>query len=164
MFKKQNFAAYTLPVLLCIISIIISIFSNEIKQIIETMNIGNFLSVTCIVGAGVSISYSYYLRLKDKVIAIKKFRDLESVRMANHYNAIIKGYQSAFEDIQAKCKIWGDKKTAKSPIDEKNEAEDMKHQIKEILEYNESFKDWGIGNYGVSPMEQTFYQKKDYSK
>ena len=128
------------------------------------MNIGNFLSVTFIVGAGVSVSYSYYLRLKDKLVALKKFRDLEAVRITNHYNAQIKSFQNAFDDIQERLKVWDVAKKEKSPIDEKNEAENTKHQIEEIMEYNQAFKDWGIGDYGISQTAQTFYKAKGYGK
>ena len=150
--------------ILFILGVISNAYTDKLRKILDTMDIGNFISICCLVGAGVSISYSYYLRIKNKVIAIKIFRDLESVRMANHYNAIIKSYQNAFNDIQVKYKIWDDDKKEKSPADEKNEAEDRKHQIAEIKEYNKSFEDWGIGNYAVDENLQTFYKTKNYGK
>ena len=162
--KKENVTGYLFPTVLFILSVISNVYTDKLRKILDSMDMGNFISICCLVGAGVSISYSYYLRIKKKVIAIKVFRDLESVRMANHYNAIIKSYENAFNDIQKKYNVWEDAAPQKSPVDEKNEAEDRKHQIAEILEYNEAFKDWGIGNYGVSQIAQTFYKTKEYGK
>jgi len=105
----------------------------------------------------------YVFILKDKIIALKKFRDLEAIRVSNHYNAIIKSYQDAFDDINDKLKLWTDN-NSQSPDNEKNEAEDRKHQINETLEYNQAFKDWGVGNYGESNSLKTFYKTSDYGK
>jgi len=162
--KKENITGYLLPIVLFVLGVISSLYANELRQKLNDMNLGNFISTCCLVGVGVSISYSFYLRLKSKVIAIKKFRDLEAIRVANHYNAQIKCFQDAFDDMQKKYKVWDESSDKKSHSDKKNESEDDKHRIVEIKEYNDAFKDWGIGNYGVSILSQTFYKTKEYGE
>ena len=162
MFKRQNFSSLTLPIILFFLSAVISIFPNELHTNLKNMGLINLISTTLIVSAGVSISYGHYLRIKSKIIALKKFRDLEAVKTVNHYNAQIKEFQNAFNDIQNKLKVWEDKKKEHTPNQVKNNAENKAQRDADILEYNDSFKDWGIGNYGTIATLQSVYKTSDY--
>jgi hypothetical protein len=71
---------------------------------------------------------------KNKIIALKKFRDAEAIFLTNRFNEAI----SALSE-------------AKGISNEYDTKADEVYQTfsKSISEYNEAFKSWGIGEYGI---------------
>ena len=77
--------------------------------------------------------YWAYISFKEKIIALKTFRDKEMIRIVNHFNAQIKGFEDRITAI--------DKQTneSESPNESKNRIESKKKQDAEIKEYNKEF-------------------------
>jgi hypothetical protein len=74
-----------------------------------------------------------YESLKNKIKAIKKFRDNESIFLTNRFNNNVK-------DISEGLNI--------SNKHDKNDDEVYKIYLKNIKEYNKAFEDWGMNDYG----------------
>lgn len=92
---------------------------------------------------------------RQKLSALKTFRDQEQVRLADHINAQIKQLDdrlSLLDKVEYR---------EPNPSDLKNAAESKRLKDIEINNYNNAFKDWGIGNYGHAD-QTTLYKTNDY--
>jgi len=74
--KKENVTGYVLPSIFFVCGIIVSIYSNEIKQKLSNMDIQIFIVMTLFSLSVGSISYSFYLRSKNKVKLLYKLIEL----------------------------------------------------------------------------------------
>ena len=107
------------------------------------------------------------IKFYNKIYALKVFRDKEMIRITDHYNAQLKTFEDRFKIIQEVLKenniaiSLSDKVEITDPNYIKALKESDKGKIQEIIEYNEAFKDWNIGDYGTGN-KQTIYGK-DYS-
>jgi len=160
--KKENITGFYFPVLLFMLGLFGSIYSNELKQIINTMNLQQYFSTLCLVLAAISISYSLYVRNKKKITALKDFRDKEMVRVINHFNAQLKTMEDRITFLNNKVQAY----PSNSDTDPQlllHETENNKQKESEIIEYNSAFKDWGIGNYGLGEYT-SIYKQKDFKQ
>ena len=145
MFNKQNFSSFTLPIILFILSAVISIFSNELHTNLKNMGLINLISTTLIVGAGVSICYGYYLRLKSKLISLKLFKDKEISRITTHFNTQLNALE---------LKVNGEKvlpisELMKQPNYVAPYFENEQTRKDELDSYNNHFKEWGLPEYRI---------------
>lgn len=92
---------------------------------------------------------------RQKLSALKTFRDQEQVCFADHVNAQIKQLDDRLSVID---KV---EYREPNPADFKNAAESKRLKDTEINAYNSAFKDWGLGNYGHVD-QTTLYKTNDY--
>ena len=78
-----------------------------------------------------------YIQLKDKLKALKKYRDYETIRIINHYNDM-------FKNIHFKL----GNKDLNTPLD-KTQIENLRYFGEKTSEYNKEFEDWKMGNYTI---------------
>ena len=134
-----------MPTLYFLLSILGSVYSNELKIIFNSikMDLQQYISTFFLVAAGVSISYSFYIRTQKKIIALKEFRDKEQIRVLNYIHTQIK----MLED-----KINGDDVLSRNELLHQSnyllhESQSNEAKLNEIKLYNDSFKDWGLKEY-----------------
>ena len=113
--------------------------------------------------SGIILALTLYIILtliqqRLKIIALKKYRDFEMLNFTNFINTEIKKLNDRLVEIENRSEITA------SELNE-NEIrlfkEEYKIRTEKIQEYNNSFKSWGIGNYGFGD-NTTFYKKLDY--
>ena len=92
------------------------------------------------------------LDLKEKLIALKTYRDIEAIRTTNQYNANFNLINEQIKELYKKC--YG--KIETEPIDvinEKNKIELQNLYDISVDNYNNAFKDWELGNYGENNLK-----------
>ena len=130
---------------LTLVGILTSIFQVELHKTIFNMGLLNLISTSCIVGAGVSICYGYYLRLKSKLIALKLFKDKEISRITTHFN-------TQFNALELKVngeKVLPISELMKQPNYVAPYFENEQTRKDELDSYNNHFKEWGLPEYKI---------------
>ncbi|WP_111308617.1 hypothetical protein [Confluentibacter sediminis] len=97
--------------------------------------------------------------LKNKIIALKEFRDYETISIINFYNSEIKKLNDRLLETEKKLKI-----PTYSEFNENEKRlfhEEAKSKEKIIIEYNSMFETWKCGNYGKET-SSSFYKKLNY--
>ena len=94
---NQTLKSFTfwLSIVLFLLGGLVSIFSNELKQKILTMNILPFISVTLIVASGCLVAYQFYIRAKAEINFLKK-RSNEDYEMICHLYVKLKFYDACY--------------------------------------------------------------------
>jgi hypothetical protein len=131
-----------IPTVIFYMSLILTKGISDMKEFIaENALFCYTLSIAILISAIVLV-HSYF---KNKIIALKKFRDKEMMRVVNHFNTQLNTIENRLAEINAKGKFY---EIIEPSINEKKvEFENSKTIVKEIEEYNEAFKWWGCGNY-----------------
>ena len=104
--------------------------------------------------------------IKNKLTALKTFRDKEMVRVVNHFNVQLEVFENRFKILQEKLKSTIDiDVTAESyqqnPNEKMNHHQNRNTQKEEIISYNNAFNDWDAGNYGMDNLEDFYSKKKE---
>ncbi|NVO02573.1 MAG: hypothetical protein HXX09_07690 [Bacteroidetes bacterium] len=92
-----------------------------------------------------------YENFKNKIKALKKYRDYEAIRVVNQYNANFNLINAQIKELYKKCCGSVTKETA-SPIDEKNTKENQRLHDSAVDEYNKAFEGCGLKDYGVNEL------------
>jgi len=150
-----------IAIIMGLLATLIAIFVKEVHDYIidSYMNLVfiSFIIIAVIFGTIAYIKHKYSV-LKNKVIALKDFRDKEMVRIIDHYNAQLKEFEIRFSKLEP------DKKTDTVTDDPQlllHENENNKQKEREVIEYNEAFKDWGISSYGLGH-NTSIYKGKNF--
>jgi hypothetical protein len=155
-----------------IVAIATTLFTQEIREWILTFNLWQVLFILLFFCSWTFLLLGYTKAkakktendiedLKEKIIGLKEFRDKEALRVINHYNAQLHSIEDRIDLINRGNKffMYSD---YEDPNDKKNHIENRKQSEIEVIGYNEIFRDWGIGNYGVNNNSQTIYRGKNY--
>ncbi|MFA5300214.1 MAG: hypothetical protein WC389_18660 [Lutibacter sp.] len=144
-------SAIILSVLGGLTSFIGVMFMSEIKDWIVTnypfliVGVGLFMIAIAVVLFSLSKIWGKLDEVKQKIIALKKMRDKESVRVLTHFNTQLEDIEIRLAKINKDDKFYISQKPTVNH--ERLISENQKTIVKEINEYNESFKDWNLENY-----------------
>jgi len=116
------------------------------------------------IAVSILVGLCIYLLLKsmdtqNKLLALKKFRDYESLSMANFYNTEIKKLNDRLLRVESANNI----KTESELDEDKKRLFDLEETYKKdkIIDYNNVFKLIGEGDYGIGG-NTTFYKNIGY--
>jgi len=116
------------------------------------------------IAVSILVGVCIYLLLKskdtqNKLLALKKFRDYESLSMANFYNTEIKKLNDRLLLVESKHDI----QTVSELDEDKKRLFDLEEKTKnkEMRNYNSVFKRMGAGDYGTGE-NTTFYKSGSY--
>ena len=154
--------------LITVFPILLGSNSNNDGMLIFDINVNTFRILLFLLITTLFISALIYWKLKDKIVAMKTFRDKEMVRITDHFNSQLHTFEIRMKVLQDKLKEHditiniADKKEGIDPNAVLNEKSNTKNKMQEIIEYNKAFSNWGIGNYGIGD-NQTIYKSEDYT-
>lgn len=102
------------------------------------------------------------LKLTEALRALKKFRDIEMLRIVDHYNAQLKNIEERMSLLNKKTMAYDEPDGSEDANALKDRIQNDKQKIAEILEYNKGFKGWGLPEYGKGDY-QTIYKDIKHS-
>ena len=93
---------------------------------------------------------------RNKIKALKEFRDWEMINVINHFNTQLEEFENRIQKLGSKKP-----KESNNEVLYRKQSQDAKS--KAIKEYNDTFKSWGLNDYGIGD-KTTLHTEYDYSK
>jgi hypothetical protein len=116
------------------------------EYVIDIKNNKMGILISLMVGI-IIVLFLKFLDLKYKIIALKRFRDFESVSMVNFFNTEIKKLNDRLLETESKLGLKTTSQLNENEIRLFEEEKRLKDE--KIIEYNKVFKSLGVGNYGI---------------